>query len=99
MKAYKFRGQDQIAFAFDVIFKNRLYCAPWRELNDTIEGEFLAIINDGDKPAEKHLKKVLIARYPLRVCSLSATYNKHLLWSHYATGFRGLALELELQTS
>jgi hypothetical protein len=96
MKAYKFRGEDQTSFAFDVIFNNRLYCASWRELNDTLEGKFTAIINFGDKAAEKHLKKVLAAKYPLRLCSLSATCNQHLLWSHYATGFRGLALELEL---
>lgn len=32
----------------------------------------------------------------LKVCSLSKTYDCHLLWAHYASGFDGLAIEIEL---
>jgi len=31
-----------------------------------------------------------------KVCSLSATFNQHLLWGHYAGGFKGLAVEVEI---
>ena len=32
----------------------------------------------------------------LRVCSLSKTFDSHLLWAHYAGGFSGVAIEVEL---
>ena len=32
----------------------------------------------------------------LRVCSLSATFDSHLLWSHYADGFNGVAICFDL---
>jgi hypothetical protein len=31
-----------------------------------------------------------------RICSLSKTFDSHLLWAHYASGFSGLAVEVEL---
>ena len=41
MKAYKFRAASQFAFALDIIFNRRLYCADWRTLNDPMEGRFV----------------------------------------------------------
>lgn len=96
MKAYKFRGSDQIAFALDIIIKKRLFCAPWHQLNDPLEGQFTGVMEYGDKAASKHLEKVVKEKYRFRVCSLSKSYSSHLLWAHYATGFRGLAIEVEL---
>lgn len=32
----------------------------------------------------------------LLICSLSKTFDSHLLWAHYAEGFRGLAIEVDL---
>ena len=46
-----------------------------------------------DQVAEiiRHNKKLLI-------CSLSRTFECHLLWAHYASGFEGLAVEVDYPT-
>ncbi len=36
------------------------------------------------------------AKRKYKICSLSATYDSHLLWAHYAGGFAGVAIEIEL---
>jgi hypothetical protein len=33
----------------------------------------------------------------LRVCSLCKSFNNHLLWAHYAGGYTGVAIEVELE--
>lgn len=97
MKAYKFKGAEQIPHAFDIIFNSRLYCADWSNLNDPMEGMFACSY---DSAAENDVKNVVAQivreKKQLRVCSLSETFNCHLLWSHYASGFKGLAIEVEL---
>lgn len=32
----------------------------------------------------------------IKICSLCKTFNSHLLWAHYAAGFSGMAIEIEL---
>ena len=97
MLAYKFRSPNQIAYSFDALFNNRLYCADWETLNDPVESIFgynhlTSTQTDYSKVVteiEREMKK-------LRVCSLSKTFDCHLLWAHYASGFSGLAIEVEI---
>ena len=97
MKAYKFRGADQIPFALDVMFNNRLYCADWTKLNDPVEGMFVySYASDGGNDYKKEVGQIIEEKKRLKVCSLSRTFDCHLLWSHYASGFSGLAIEVEL---
>lgn len=97
MRAYKFKGADQIPQAFDIIFNNRLFCADWSSLNDPMEGMFVYSYEEEDeKAAECSVAKIIREKKKIRVCSLSETFDRHLLWSHYASGFRGLAIEVEL---
>ena len=97
MKAYKFRGADQIPFALDIMFNNRLYCADWTRLNDPVEGTFVySYASDSGNDYKKEVDKIIEEKKKLKVCSLSLTFDCHLLWSHYASGFSGLAIEVEL---
>jgi Protein of unknown function (DUF2971) len=97
MIAYKFRGQSQIAFALEIMFENRLFCAERSTLNDPMEGIFSFGISAEDKTDyQPFLSELGNERKPLRICSLCMTFNCHLLWAHYAEGFRGLAIEIEL---
>lgn len=97
MKAYKFRGADQIPFALDIMFNNRLYCADWRNLNDPVEGSFFYSHGaDNENSYKKEVTRIIEEKKKLKVCSLSSTFDCHLLWSHYASGFSGLAIEVEL---
>lgn len=97
MKVYKFRGSEQMDFVFDILFNQRLFCAEWHTLNDPLEGVFVySHTGDNQESAASFMKKVEKAKKPLRVCSLSKTFDEHLLWAHYASGFSGVAIEFEI---
>lgn len=97
MIAYKFRSSANIQFALDILLNQRLYCAPWKELNDPMEGVFAFSYPSGrDADAQQLSADIGLAKADYRVCSLSANFQSHLLWAHYAGGFDGVAIEVEL---
>lgn len=96
MKAYKFRSASQIEFILDIILNRRLFCSDWRKLNDPMEGVFAFSTNGDDTEAQRRVKGIGDAKSRYKICSLSADFQSHLLWSHYAGGFDGVAIEVEL---
>jgi hypothetical protein len=97
MKAYKFRPADNLHFVVDILFNKRLYCCPTDKLNDIREGD----IRTGDDHGRE--KQVIeygsaVSRHlrEMRVCALTKSFDNHLLWAHYANGYSGLAIEVEL---
>ena len=92
MLAYKFRSSSQIAFALDIVFKQRLRCSDWSTLNDPMEGRFL----HSEHAENSRLREITDGKKIYRICALSKTYASRLLWAHYASGFDGLAVEVEL---
>src|SRR5438876_5622662 len=97
MRAFKFRSSDQIAFAFDIIFNQRLHCADWSRLNDPMEGIFpYSFLETKGEDPKNLVEKIIREKKHIRVCSLSRTFDCHLLWAHYASGFSGVAVEVEL---
>ncbi|EME67982.1 hypothetical protein H261_20734 [Paramagnetospirillum caucaseum] len=97
MRAYKFRSASSTDKIFDIILNRRLYCADWRNLNDPLEGIFaFGTSKESRKAYDKFLGKIRNEKGKLKVCSLSATFDCHLLWAHYADGFNGVAIEVEL---
>jgi hypothetical protein len=97
MIAYKFRSATQIPFALDILFGQRLHCADWREFNDIVEGTpVTSCSRSRAREFLEHANAVAKSMHKLRVCSLSLTFNSHLLWAHYASAWEGLALEVEV---
>ncbi|MCK5707226.1 MAG: hypothetical protein KAI43_06185 [Candidatus Aureabacteria bacterium] len=97
MKAYKFRPSSQLAFALDIIFNKRLHCADWQTLNDPMEGMFAYSYSSSSEKDHSHQVEAIIReKKQIKICSLSKTFDSHLLWSHYASGFDGLVVEVEL---
>ncbi|MGR5129962.1 DUF2971 domain-containing protein [Photobacterium swingsii] len=97
MKVYKFRGPEQMDFVFDILFNKRLFCASWHTLNDPVEGlSVYSYENSKSESSEAFMQKVESEKSPLRVCSLSSTFDEHLLWAHYASGFSGVAIEFDI---
>jgi hypothetical protein len=106
MKAFKFRGADQIPYALDIILKQRLFCSDWRALNDPLEGNFSYsyktlstetghALNNSDYYDEL-AEDLVREKRKKKVCALSLTAESKLLWAHYASGYTGVALEVEL---
>jgi len=64
-----------------------------------MEGMFAYAYNSSsgkDEDVKRTVASIIREKKQLRVCSLSETFDCHLLWSHYASGFSGLAIEVEL---
>ena len=98
MLAYKFRSLEQLHYVLDIIFNNRLYCAAWSELNDPLETLWAHSYSPTE--SEPHCNKIVTEinkkLHNYRICSLSGTFESSLLWGHYASGFRGFAIAIEL---
>lgn len=97
MKLYKFKGPEQADHVFDIILNQRLYCAPVDDLNDIAEGKFAYSYKFSHmEKANNFSDKLNVALKKMRVCSLTSVYDNFLLWSHYASGFKGVAIEIDL---
>ena len=96
MRAFKFRPSTKIEFALDILINRRLHCADWRALNDPMEGLFVYATDGQESRTERVVKGIGDAKSRYRVCSLSRDFQSHLLWAHYAGGFDGLAIEVDL---
>jgi len=109
---YKYRSLQNIEFILDIILNNKLYCAPYSELNDPFEGVFhsfsytasysvpwtMPLTATPNKVTKiKTIKDLLNEDTKAsRICSLSTSLNDIRLWSHYADGNKGIAIEIEI---
>ena len=66
-------------------------------LNDIREAD-VRVGNDKGHEIEiiKYSEEVGKQLKELRVCALTKSFNNHLLWAHYAGGYTGVAIEIEL---
>jgi hypothetical protein len=97
MKAYKFRAAENLHFTIDIILNKRLHCCRSEELNDVREGDVRVGTADGrETETIEYGKQVSRQLKQLRVCALTKSFNNHLLWAHYAGGYTGVAIEVEL---
>lgn len=78
----------------------RLYCPEWEVLNDPHEANIL--VNNGSN-IDYHMNPNDLDKYGIpvekcitRVCSLSSTWSSNLLWSHYASSQKGIAIGVKL---
>src|SRR5260370_27481511 len=93
MIAYKFRSSKQIARALDIIFEQRLHCADSSTFNDPRDGFFEYSPN-----YNQNIQAIRNAKMRYRICCLSKSMSSRLLWAHYASGFDGLAIEVDIPT-
>lgn len=104
MLLYKYRSIQRIEHLLDILLNERLYCAEYFALNDPFEGQFRAIVPDLDffytLQPKRRTVPMDIANLPLeptkvRVCSLSRDPSDVRLWSLYADGHKGVAIEID----
>jgi hypothetical protein len=97
MKAYKFKSSSQIDQVLDILLNKRLYCADWQKLNDPMEGRF-SYFNQHDEYTRERIEAIIREKRRIKVCALSKSFKSYLLWAHYANGFDGFAVEVELRS-
>lgn len=108
MLLYKFRTLKNIEFALDIILNERLHCASYNQLNDPFEGLFHTVLysynyppnyplffNTNEVKGVREVNDLPIKLRHCKICSLSKNLNDVRLWSHYADGHKGIAIELD----
>jgi Protein of unknown function (DUF2971) len=97
MKLYKYKSLDNLWYLLDMLVFNRLYCAHWSELNDPLEGRYEIYLGEKSSTIETSMVgRIEEARDSYRISSLSADATNFLLWSHYAAGHKGIAIEVDI---
>lgn len=118
MKLYKYKSLSNLGHVLDILLNKRLHCAGLKDLNDPIEGDFIAKFLIGKKQlltnrgSSTHGQ--ILGEWELRnsrdadvckladeikkkkICSLSKSKNSVRLWSHYANGHCGIAIEINI---
>ena len=91
---YKYRGIKEFRYFVDIILNNRLYAAPYFDLNDPMEGHYLYSSGELDSDIRELISS---QKKKLRICSLSEIPDNELMWSHYAEGHRGVAVGVTIK--
>lgn len=95
LKLYKYRALEPFEYIADIICENRFHTAQFSDLNDPMEGHF----NIKGDMKEEYLTRIKEAKERVRICSFSEIPTHPLLWAHYAGGFRGVCIEVEVTGS
>ena len=91
---FKYRSLDNWRFLLDIVANNRLYAAPFKDLNDPMEGRYYYF---GDEMTKAFRKLVRARKDDWRICSLTKDPHNTLMWSYYSSGHTGVALGLAVQ--
>ncbi len=92
---YKFRSLQNFKRFLDILIDKRLYAATYKELNDPMEGVYMA--SSGLTRSERD--KISKDKQQIRICSLSKNYNSSLMWTHYADEHRGCCIKIRVKNA
>ena len=103
MKLYKFRSfTDKKSFDYvcNIIKSGKFFCSKLWDLNDPMEGVYSSNLPQGKRGIEIS-KKIFDEKNKYVICSFSkaGALNDPRLWGHYANGFKGIAIEIEVDPS
>ncbi len=93
MKLYKYRSLQKFDFVADILCKQRFHASSFFDLNDPMEGLFE--YEEGTK--KKYIDAIVKGKKKLRICAFSKDRKNILLWAHYADGFKGVCIEVDLE--
>ena len=91
--AYRYMSLNHFDRVADIFFNNRFYAPKYCELNDPMEGYFVTLKKTYKERREK-IKKILKQS---RISCFSKKCNDVLLWAHYANGFKGICIKVEIE--
>lgn len=97
MRLYKFRqltSCKDLERIIEILETNKFHCAKFSEMNDPMEGVYIATI-----PSK--ISEILNEKNKKRICSFSSEdgFENFAMWGYYANGFKGIAIEIEVDES
>lgn len=99
MKLYKYKSIDNLWHIMDIVLMSRIYCAHWSELNDPLEGRYTIFLQDENMEPVPNLTDfpaVNSFKDRTKIAALSSDGKNFLMWSHYASGHRGIVIEFDI---
>ena len=93
MLAYKFKSNADFSHLLDILVNRRLFLPVYTALNDPMEGVYQFSTSPEDEDNFSAFEGLMNRA---RIGSLSKDYRRGLLWAHYANGYRGAAIEIEI---
>ena len=99
MKLYKFRPLSNDADfkrLKEILTTGRFWCSQFTELNDPMEGAFSIHLTQN---INMEIENVLSQKLSYKFCSFADKngFKTPLLWDYYANGFKGVAVEIEVE--
>ena len=93
MLLYKYRSLKDFKNIADILTEKRLYASSFLDLNDPMEGHFYYYVNS---LPNDFLEKLWCQKKESKICSLGSEKDCFLLWTYYADGHKGIAIEIEV---
>lgn len=93
MKLYKYRSLRKFDFVADILCNQRFHASSFFDLNDPMEGLF----EYTESTKKEYIDAIIEGKRKLRICAFSKDCKNILLWAHYADGFKGICIEVDLR--
>jgi hypothetical protein len=102
MKLYKFRSlgnEEDLERVIDILNESKFWHSKFSNLNDPVEGSFTIHPNVNGLTRDV-IDAVYKNKNNIFICSFSgkSAFSKPLMWGHYANGFKGIAIEIEVDS-
>lgn len=99
IKLYKFRslGDDAVDWTQKIIKTGKFWCSTLWEQNDTMEGTYSYFRK---RVTSESCFDIFEGKNSYRICSFSSrrALKDPRMWGYYANGFKGIAVEIEIES-
>ena len=90
-RLYRYRSLKHLEREIDAIEDGYLFCAPYTELNDPMEGLFSSSHLLRESEDYRAIRNAIREnKAQIGMCSFSEVHDHELMWAHYADQFRGI---------
>ena len=96
-RLYRYRSTAELERELDSIRKGYLYCSPFMNLNDPMEGLFTSSRLLRKSAKYRDIRNAIRGnKAQIGVCSFSEVCDHELMWAHYANKFTGICVAYSL---
>jgi hypothetical protein len=96
-RLYRYRPLGNVDHEIEAIAEGYLYCAPYKDLNDPMEGLFSSSQLLRESEDYRSIRNSIREnKAQIGMCSFSEVYDHELMWAHYSDQFRGICVAYSL---
>lgn len=99
-RLYRYRALEngKLEQELSAITQGYLYCSPYLDLNDPMEGSFSSSKQLRRSAKYREIKNAITdTKADIGMCSFSEVYDHELMWAHYADQFKGMCISYSLR--